>query len=161
MKYAVLGPQKGVLRVSDTEPQNTAPSATVVQITDEQAEAVAVARENKQLLFLIDGQLKTPQEKAAAEQAARKAEREAARLAQMTPEDFVSAAETHIAKYFSPLLLMDGLQRINEHQHAGTLETIPKTVAVAAWVNGVKQLALQGRLDFPEPPATKVEVLQE
>jgi len=45
MKYAILGPQKGINRITDTEPQNVMEGATVVVITDEQAATVQAGRE--------------------------------------------------------------------------------------------------------------------
>ena len=76
--------------------------------------------------------------------------------------DFVALAEAHIAKSFSPLIVIDGVSRIFKATAAGTIESIPKTVAVATWVEMVKQIALSGSSDFPEAPAITVqEVLSE
>lgn len=68
MKYAVLGPQKGINRISATEPQWVAEGATVVQITDEQAALVEAGRTSnpRVLYFFEDGQLITLEQKRAA-----------------------------------------------------------------------------------------------
>ena len=49
MKYAILGPQKAINRISDTEPQGLPPGATFVQITDEQAQQVTALRADHKL----------------------------------------------------------------------------------------------------------------
>lgn len=73
----------------------------------------------------------------------------------------IAGAETHIARSFSTLILMDGLKRIMAAIAAGTLASIPKTVAVATWVETVKQTALAGSNRFPPAPFTVAEVLAE
>lgn len=62
MKYARLGPQQGILAVSDTPPPAGVSSA---ELTDEQAEIVLAGRTStpKVIYFLIDGQLKTLEQK--------------------------------------------------------------------------------------------------
>ena len=76
--------------------------------------------------------------------------------------DFVSLAEAHIAKSYSPLIVIDGVKRIFEADKAGTLSSIPKTIAVATWVETVKQIALSGSSDYPAPPEyTTQEILSE
>jgi len=73
----------------------------------------------------------------------------------------VRLAEDHIAASFSSFILMDGLKRIGEHKEADTLNLIPKTIAIATWVETVKQTALAGSTDFPPAPHAVVEVLAE
>ncbi len=159
MKYAILGPQKGINRISETEPQSVGELATVAQITDEQAAQVESGRTSdpRVFYFLIDGALKTMAEKMAIAQAARLA----GRAASMTPAERIKAAEAHIGAAFTSFLLMDGLKRIGEHKEAGTLAVIPKTIAVATWVEAVKQTALAGSVSFPPAPHTFEEVLSE
>ena len=72
MKYAILGPQLGINRLSDTLPANLSPGMTAVEITDEQAATVAAARTATPSVFyfLVNGALLTMAEKFAADQAA-------------------------------------------------------------------------------------------
>ena len=158
-KYAVIGPMKGINRVTDNEPQWISEDATAVQITDEQAATIEAGKTSKPpvFYFLIDGTLKTLEEKIAAEQAVA----EAARLAALTPAEKIQLAEAYINQYFSAFILLDGFKRMSIAQAAGTLASIPKTVAVATWVETVKQTALAGSTVFPPAPFTAVEVLAE
>ncbi len=75
--------------------------------------------------------------------------------------NLIALAEAHIAKSFSTLILMDGLKRIMSATATDTLATIPKTIAVATWVETVKQTAIAGSSAFPEAPFTVAEVLAE
>ena len=55
MKIAVIGPKGGVLNVIDTAAlTTTVPNATIVELTDGQAAAVAVIRAGKKQPFLIN-----------------------------------------------------------------------------------------------------------
>jgi DNA topoisomerase VI subunit B len=78
-----------------------------------------------------------------------------------TIADLIKMAEAHIGASFSSFLLMDGLKRIGEHKEVGTLASIPKTIAVATWVETVKQTALAGSVQFPPAPHTFEEVVSE
>jgi len=64
MKYAILGPQKAINRISDTEPKFVGENATVVEVSDEIAATVTAGQksETRQLYFLVDGALKTSKE---------------------------------------------------------------------------------------------------
>ena len=73
----------------------------------------------------------------------------------------IAGAEAHIARSFSTLILMDGLKRIMAATATNTLASIPKTGAVATWVETVKQTALAGSNRFPPAPFTVAEVLGE
>ena len=75
--------------------------------------------------------------------------------------DFIAIAEAHIGAAYSPFILMDGLKRIMSASTTNTLETIPKTIAVATWVETVKQTALAGSTAFPSAPYTVAEILSE
>ena len=77
------------------------------------------------------------------------------------PVDFIALAEAHIGKYFSPFILLDGFKRIMTATATQTLASIPKTVATAEWAERVKQTAMTGSTDFPEPDFTVAEVLTE
>jgi hypothetical protein len=160
MKYAILGPQKGINRVLDAAPSHQLlDGVTVEQITDEQAATVQAGRTSdpRVFYFLIDGELQSMQQRMEAQRAARLAER----VATMTPAEKIKTAEAHIGAGFSAFLLMDGLKRIGEHKEAGTLASIPKTIAVATWVETVKQTALAGSINFPPAPHTFEEVVAE
>jgi hypothetical protein len=159
MKYAVLNPQGGINRISDTEPQNTPEGTTVVEITDEQVATVQAGKKSEPAVryFLIEGKLKTMAEKQEIAQAARLAER----AASMTQAEKIKAAEAHIEKYFTAFGLMEGLKKLLTAQATDKLDAIPKTLAVAAWVETVKGMALAGQLNFPPAPHTFEEVVTE
>jgi predicted ABC-type transport system involved in lysophospholipase L1 biosynthesis ATPase subunit len=155
MKYAILGPQGRINRISDTEPQNVAEGRTVVELTDEQA---AIVEEGKSatpstLYLLIEGELKTQVEAAQI--------RRAERLADLPTSEKIKLAEKHIASHFTSFGLMEGLKKLMQAQLADNLESIPKTVAVATWVETVKQMALAGEVAFPAPPYTFDEIVAE
>lgn len=152
MKFTILSTNRVVHRTFDTEPQSIPVGCTSEQISDEQAATVQAGREAtpRVLYFLIDGTLKTLAEKIAIE-----------RAASITPAQRIKLAEAHIGASFSSFLLMDGLKRIGEHKEAGTLASIPKTIAVATWVETVKRTALAGSVTFPPAPHTFEEVVSE
>jgi hypothetical protein len=76
MKYAITGPAGRIFQVLDE------PTEETKEITNVQANIVS---SSKDLLFLINGELKTQAEA----QAIRRAEQKAARIAAMTPEELV------------------------------------------------------------------------
>jgi hypothetical protein len=167
MKYAILGPQGGINRIADTEPQNVPEQATVEQITDEQAATVEAGRTAtpRVFYFLIDRELTTQAEKQAIAQAARLAER-AARLAEraasMTPEQKIQVGEQHVAKAGLTgarlVTLMDLLLQVKE---ANALASKPKLVALYTWLQTVKAMAIAGQTAFPPAPHTFEEVVSE
>ena len=171
MKYAILGPQKGINRISDTEPQFVGELATVVQISNAKAAQVEAGRTSdpKVFYFLIDGELKTMQEKMALEQATRKAEFEAkqaeaaaVRFAAMTPLDKIKAGENFVASAgFSAARLVTLMDMMLSAKDAGTLESKPKLVALYTWLQTVKATALAGSITFPVVPFTFEEVVTE
>lgn len=65
MKYAILGPLNGVLRVTDEEPTLTPPNGKVVKITNTQASTIKDGLEAKPrvIYFLEDGKLVSQEEK--------------------------------------------------------------------------------------------------
>jgi len=73
----------------------------------------------------------------------------------------IAKAERHITASFGPLIVSDGLKKIFTHQQAGTLSLIPKTIAVATWIETVKAMALAGSTAFPPAPYTVEDVLKE
>ncbi len=54
MKYAVIGPQGGVNRITNTQPTAVAENATVREITDEQAALIEAGRAAK-VFYVFDG----------------------------------------------------------------------------------------------------------
>ena len=160
MKYAVLGPQLGINRISDTEPQNVAEGATVEQITDEQAAQVEAGRTStpKVFYFLIEGELKTAQEKQAIAQAARLAER----AATLTPEQKIAMGERHVAAAgFTGARLVTLMDMMLQAKEAGTLASKPKLVALYTWLQTIKGIAVAGGAGFPNAPYTFEETIAE
>ena len=78
-----------------------------------------------------------------------------------TPAELIKMAEAHIATYFTSFGLLEGLKKLLTAQATGNLAAIPKTVAIAAWVEEVKALALAGQTNFPPAPYTFEEVVAE
>jgi hypothetical protein len=56
MKYAILGPRKGILNIRDTA------TAQTVELTDEQAAAAEALRAAKKIPFFIDGEVTSMEE---------------------------------------------------------------------------------------------------
>jgi hypothetical protein len=73
----------------------------------------------------------------------------------------IKAAEAHIEQYFTAFGLMEGLKKFLTAQSTNNLAAIPKTVAVATWVETVKGMALAGQLTFPPSPHTFDEIVAE
>lgn len=171
MKYAILGPQKGINRISDKEPESVGEESTVVQISNAKASTVEAGRTSdpKVFYFLIDGELKTMQEKIELERATRKsemeakrAEAEAVRLATMTPLDKIKAGENFVAASgFSASRLVTLLDLMLTAKEAGTLESKPKLVALYTWLQTIKATALAGSITFPSIPYSFEEVVSE
>ena len=168
MKYAILGPQKGINRISETEPQSVGELATVAQITDEQAAQVEAGRTSdpRVFYFLIDGALKTMVEKMAIAQAARLAER----AASMTPEQKIQAGEAHVLNAGITGFRLAALQnRLLETKAACEAATPPiditvakpKLVALYTWLKTVEAMAIAGSMAFPPAPHTFEEVISE
>lgn len=160
MKYAILGPQKGINQISDTEPKYVGELATVVQISNAKAATVEAGRTSdpKVFYFLIDGELKTFQEKMASEQA----EAEAARFATMTPLDKIKAGEAFVASSgFDASRLVTLLDLMLTAKEAGNLESKPKLVAIYTWLQTIKATALAGSITFPNAPYSFEEVVSE
>jgi hypothetical protein len=160
MKYAILGPQKGINRISDTEPQSVPEQATVAEITDEQAATVQAGREvtPRVQYFLIDGELKTMQEKQAITQAARLAER----VANMTPEEKINEGKRFVqnAGYGADekVICLNKLLKVKDQN---ALASYPKLVACYAWLETVQAMAVAGQVNFPPAPHTFEEVVSE
>lgn len=160
MKYAILGPQKGINRISDTEPQWVPQFATVEQITDEQAaqvEAGCASTPNVDY-FLIDGQLKTLAQKLEIDRSVRLAEL----AATMTPEEKIRAGEQHVANAgFTASRLVTLMDSLMQAKEANALAAHPKLVALYTWLQTVKGMAVAGQVNFPPAPHTFEEVISE
>ena len=65
MKYAVLGPRRGVLRITEKEPQHVGEQSTVEQISDELASVVLAGKDAspRVFYFLEDGKLISQEQK--------------------------------------------------------------------------------------------------
>lgn len=160
MKYAVLGPQLGINRISDTEPQNVSEQATVAEITDEQAAQVEAGRTAtpKVFYFLIEGELKTMLEKMAIEQAASLAER----IAAMTPGEKIALGEQAVANAgLTAARLVTLFDLLLQTKEADAIASKPKLVALYAWLQTVKGMAIAGQTAFPPAPYTFEEVVSE
>lgn len=153
MKYAILGPQKAVRRISDTEPQ-TLPglSASVVELTDEQAQTVlaGLSATPKTLYFYIDNNLITLKDKLELERPPLSQEQSIRR-----GEAFVQSKGYTLQRQIT---LMDKLMQAKEQD---TLASYPKLVATYQWLQEVKQKAINKDINFPEPPYTSDEVIVE
>ncbi|MCK9587903.1 MAG: hypothetical protein M0Q93_00905 [Terrimicrobiaceae bacterium] len=160
MKYAILGPQKGINRISDTEPKSVGELATVAEITDEQAAQVEAGRTAtpRVLYFLIDGALKTMAEKMAAAQAARLAER----ATTMTPAEKIALGEQAVeAAGLTGTRLVTLMDLLLQTKEANALASKPKLVALYTWLQTVKHMAIAGSVAFPPAPHTFEEVVSE
>jgi hypothetical protein len=78
-----------------------------------------------------------------------------------TQAERIKLAEAHIARHFTAFGLMEGLKKLMTAQMSGNLAAVPKTLAVATWVETVKAMAMAGQLDLPEPPHTFDEIVVE
>jgi len=124
MKYAIIGPRGAIYRISDTEPQNVAEGATVVEITDEQAATVQSGKtsEPKVFYFYKEGELLTAQEYREQQIALR-------------PKPLVSA-EKHIEREGFPAIRLVTLMDL-EGKLAQAGKTSAKLTAVRAWLDGI------------------------
>lgn len=160
MKYAILGPQKGINRISDKEPNDVPKIATVVEISDDIAATVIAGRASNPPVryFLIEGELKTISEKIAIEQGMRQAER----AVNMTIEQKIQAGEMHVANAgLSAARLVTLMDLLLQTKEANALASKPKLVALYAWLQTVKGMAIAGNISFPSAPYTFEEVVSE
>ena len=81
--------------------------------------------------------------------------------ASLTQAGCIDLAQKTITDAFPVLVLLDGQNKIFKNSQTGTLSSIPKTVAVAEWVETVKQIALAGSTVFPVAPYSVADVLGE
>ena len=160
MKYAVLGPQKRINRISDTEPKNIGEQTTVEQITDEQASSIVTGRTSTPpvFYFLIQGQLKTLQEKMALDRDSKLAEK----AATMTPAEKIAFGEKYVADSgLSAARLVTLMDLLLTTKEANMLEKKPKLVTLYTWLQTVKAMSVAGNVAFPPCPHTFEEVLSE
>jgi hypothetical protein len=149
MKYAVINEQGGINRISDKPILHHPEGTTVVELTDEQAAQVQQGLNStpRQFYFFVDGSLLTREEK---------------RLASMSVEQKIRLGEKFVenAGFTAQRLvtLMDILLQVKENNQQ---QQRPKLIAVYNWLQTVKQMALQGNINFPPAPHTFEEVLSE
>ena len=77
-----------------------------------------------------------------------------------TPNDVadpLKIAENYVASYFSIYQLLQCKMWLDTLPHEGT----PKLISLLTWVSALPGAALQGKLDFPKPPVTFLEVAHE
>jgi hypothetical protein len=149
MKYAVINSQGGINRISDEPITDNPEDTTVVELTDEQAAQIQEGLNSKPRIFYfyVDGRLLTHQEKM---------------LADMPLEQKIRFGEQFVenAGFTAQRLvtLMDILLQVKENNQQ---QQRPKLIAVYTWLQTVKQMALQGNINFPPAPYTFEEVLSE
>lgn len=151
MKYAVIGPRGAINRISDTEPKAVPESASVVEITDEQASLVQVGRasEPKVFYFYKDGQLVTIGEHREQIVAAR-------------PKPAVTA-EKHIEREGYPAIRLVTLMDL-EGKLAEAGKTSAKLSTVRSWLDmilGAFAANPEPRNDWPKAPFGFAETVQE
>ena len=160
MKYAILGPQKRINRISDTEPESIGEEATVEQITDKQAASVVSGRAltPSVFYFLLDGKLNTQREKMAIDRAARMVEQ----AVSMTPFQKIALGEKYVADSgLTAARLVTLMDLLLTTKEANALATKPKLVALYTWLQTVKSMTVAGVVNFPPAPYTFEEVVSE
>lgn len=159
MKYAILGPRKAVLRISDTEPQ-TLPglSASVVEFTDEQAQTVlaGLSATPKTLYFFENDSLITFKDKMEQDRPQRPTP------PAPTQEQCIKRGEMFVnSKGFNAQRLVTLMDKLMQVKEADTLASNPKLAATYQWLQEVKAIAINSSVEFPEPPYTFEEVITE
>ena len=124
MNYAIIGPQGGVNRVTDKQPQNVMEGATVVEISDAQAQQIkdGMTATPRVIYFYKDGELLTLAQWRELQIAAR-------------PRPAISA-ERHIERQGYPAMRLVTLMDLEGKLSASGL-TAPKLVAVRGWLDTV------------------------
>jgi hypothetical protein len=151
MKYAILGPQGRINRISDTEPQNVAEGRTVAELTDEQA---AIVEEGKSstpptVYFLIEEELKTQEEI------------RSIRLANR-PRPEVTAEHWIESKGYGPMRLIT-LMDLELKLHT-TQKSAEKITAVRTWLDSIQVAFAMDptpKNDWPEPPYSFEATVQD
>ena len=162
MKFATLGPKGAVLTVQDTEPTQLAEpqNYSIVQISDEQADAVESGRDShpKVFYFFEDGELVTIQQR----MDARRATAQQERLASIPLSKKIEMGESHVERQgFGASRLVTCMDLLLQAKEAGTIADKPKLVAVYQWLQQVKAAALAGSITFAPAPFAFEEVLSE
>jgi hypothetical protein len=172
MNYAIIGPQGGINRVTDKEPQTVAEGVTVVEITDEQAATISAGASAtpRVLYFYEDGEIVSGQEKREAREAQRKAEMDAKR-AELAEQRRVAAeanrpaitAEKHIEREGYPAIRLVTLMDL-EGKLAEAGKTSAKLTAVRGWLDtilGAFAANPEPRNDWPKAPFGFEETVQD
>lgn len=151
MNYAIIGPQGGVNRITDKEPQNVMEGATVVEISDAQAQQIkdGLAATPRVFFFYKDGELLT---------------REQWREQQIAnrPKPAVTA-EKHIEREGFPAIRLVTLMDL-ESKLAAAGKTSAKLTAVRGWLDtilGAFAANPEPRNDWPKAPFSFEETVQE
>jgi hypothetical protein len=124
MNYAIIGPQGGVNRVTDKQPQSVMEGATVVEISDEKAQQIkdGMTATPRVHFFYKNGELLTREQWREQQIAAR-------------PRPAISA-ERHIERQGYPAMRLVTLMDLEGKLAAAGL-TAPKLVAVRGWLDTV------------------------
>ncbi len=151
MKYAIIGPRGAINRISDTEPKAVPESASVVELTDEQAETVEAGRVSKPKVFYFykDGQLVTIKE-----------HREQIAASRLKP---AVTAEKHIEREGYPAIRLVTLMDL-EGKLVKTKKKSAKLTAVRSWLDmilGAFAANPEPRNDWPKAPFGFEETVQE
>lgn len=151
MNYAIIGPQGGVNRITEEQPQNVAESATVVEISDTQAQQIKDGLTATPRVFFVykDGQFIT---------------REQWREQQIAnrPKPSVTA-EKHIEREGYPAIRLVTLMDL-EGKLAEAGKTSAKLTAVRGWLDtilGAFAANPQPRNDWPKAPFGFEETVQD
>jgi hypothetical protein len=151
MNYAIIGPQGGINRVTDKEPQTVAEGVTVVEITDAQAQQIKDGLAATPRVFFVykDGQFIT---------------REQWREQQIAnrPKPSVTA-EKHIEREGYPAIRLVTLMDL-EGKLAEAGKTSAKLTAVRGWLDtilGAFAANPEPRNDWPKAPFGFEETVQD
>lgn len=153
MNYAILGPQGGVYHIIDRQPLNVLQGATVVEISDAQAQQIneGFASTPRVFFFYKDGALLTIEEFR---------ERQKAALIQK-PNCIQLGEKFVITQGFDADRKVILLNKLLKAKEANAVTNFPKLVALYTWMETVQGMAVAGQTDFPSAPYTFEEVLAE
>jgi hypothetical protein len=151
MNYAIIGPQGGVNRVTDKEPQNVAEGATVVEISENQAQQIRDGLAATPRVFFVykDGEFLTREQWREQQIAAR-------------PKPLVTA-EKHIEREGYPAIRLVTLIDL-EGKLAQAGKTSAKLTAARSWLDSILGAFASNpepRNDWPSAPFGFEETVQD
>lgn len=154
MNYAIIGPQGGVNRVTDKEPQNLAEGATVVEISENQAQQIkdGLAATPKVFFVYKEGEFLTREEW-----------REQQIASRPKPPKPAVTAEKHIEREGYPAIRLVTLMDL-EGKLAQAGKTSAKLTAVRGWLDailGAFAANPEPRNDWPKAPFGFEETAQD